>query len=170
MVYLLHELYWYGFRTGIALDYSWGICLFFAKRNDTPAPKAKPVWSTVVILAALLHCARMKPAWLSSHDKVLSMVRVIHTFLPFDILLVLKPWDSSVWGRSSWSGEKPLHVFREDPAVIGSVSTNFLAADQTSTLTFDFLVAFPPFKCTIFKLFFCDVKSCLGGILASKPF
>ena len=75
-----------------------------------------------------------------------------------------------MWGRSSWSGEKPLHVFREDPAVTGSVSTNFLAADQTSTLTFDFLVAFPPFKCTIFKLFFCDVKSCLGGILASKPF
>ena len=72
-------------------------------------------------------------------------------------------------GRSSWSGEKPPHVFREDPATTDVVSVNCWAAYRTGTLNFDFLIAFPPLKVTTFKLFF-DLKSRLGGIMVSKAF
>ena len=72
-------------------------------------------------------------------------------------------------GRSSWSGEKPPHVIREDLAASGVVSINCWAAYRTGTLNFDFLVAFPPLKVITFKLFF-DLKSLLGGIMVAKAF
>ena len=115
--------------------------------------------------AFLVNWAETKPALLSSHGKLLTCASVVL----LELLLVLKPWYRSIWGRSSWSGEKLPLVFREDLAATGVVSINCWKAYRTGTLNFDFLIAFPPLKVTTFKLFL-DLKSRLGGIMVSKAF
>ena len=91
--------------------------------------------------------------------------RYVHTI---DLLLILKLRDSTIWGRSSWSEEKPLPVFREDPAATGVAEASKLLGGISNRKTkLQLSDRFFPLKVTSFKLLL-DLKSRWGGTLVSK--